>query len=47
MRDCLELLRENIPFSDKMTTLSLLQSARRYIVVMLALFVQTNGLGLI
>lgn len=34
LRDCLELLRENVPFSDKMTTLSLLQSARRYIVIL-------------
>jgi hypothetical protein len=34
LRDCLEVLRENVPFSDKMTTLSLLQSARRYIVIL-------------
>ena len=33
LRDCLEILRSQVPFTDKLTTLSLLQSARKYIEV--------------
>ncbi|XP_019859417.1 PREDICTED: max dimerization protein 3-like [Amphimedon queenslandica] len=31
LRDCLEVLRQHVPFPDKLTTLALLQSARKYI----------------
>ena len=33
LRDCLEVLRQHVPFPDKLTTLALLQSARKYIEV--------------
>lgn len=31
LRDCLEVLRQHVPLPDKLTTLALLQSARKYI----------------
>lgn len=31
LRDCLEVLRQHVPLPDKLTTLSLLQSAKQYI----------------
>lgn len=34
LRDCLEILRSQVPFTDKLTTLSLLQSARKYIEIL-------------
>ena len=33
LRDCLEVLRQHVPLPDKLTTLALLQSARKYIEV--------------
>ncbi len=33
LRDCLEVLRQHVPFPDKLTTLALLQSAKKYIEV--------------
>lgn len=31
LRDCLEVLRQHVPLPDKLTTLALLQSAKKYI----------------
>ena len=33
LRDCLEVLRQHVPLPDKLTTLALLQSAKKYIEV--------------
>lgn len=37
LRDCLEVLRQHVPLPDKLTTLALLQSAKKYIEVCVSL----------